>query len=506
MMAAQQQTAGWVLGDLFADLVSDAFASVAVTGMSPDSRNIQTGDLFLACQGGTCHGLDFVQEALHNGAAAVAWEPTHDRPVADFANDVPAIKVPDLGQCLGLLADRFFGEPSRALRVIGVTGTNGKTTCTWLLANALEHMGVPAGLVGTLGHGRVDSLQAGERTTPDCVGVHRCLAELRDCGAKCIAMEVSSHALDQDRIAGVRIDTSVFTNLSRDHLDYHGSESEYAAAKSRLFRIEGQSLAVLYASDAFGRELLDQVVAKQIIAVTDIDMELPSHVSVLRVRAEDTGGQGMGVRFDGDFGSGVFQTRLVGHFNVINLGLALAVLLGSGYSQTAVLPALEALTPPPGRMEMLAAANAPMVIVDYAHTPDALRQALIAMREICRGALWCVFGCGGERDSGKRPLMAAAAADYADHIVITDDNPRTEDADHIIADIVAGLPDDANYFVERDRRTAITHAIENCARGDCVLVAGKGHEDYQIIGTRRRHFSDRETVAQVLGIGLGAGL
>jgi UDP-N-acetylmuramoyl-L-alanyl-D-glutamate--2,6-diaminopimelate ligase len=273
-----------------------------------------------------------------------------------------------------------------------------------------------------------------------------------------------------------------------------------------LFKIEDLSLAVICASDAFGRELLDQAVAKQIIAVTDCDMELPSHVSVLRVRAEDTGGEGIAVRFDGDFGSGVFQTRLVGHFNVVNLGLALAVLLGSGYSQTAVLPALEALTAPPGRMEMLEAANAPLVIVDYAHTPDALRQALIALRGTCRGALWCVFGCGGERDSGKRPLMAEAASDYADHIVITDDNPRTEDADHIVADIVAGMPDNVDYVIERDRRTAITHAIESSARGDCVLVAGKGHEDYQITGTERCHFSDRETVAQVLGIGLEVGL
>jgi UDP-N-acetylmuramoyl-L-alanyl-D-glutamate--2,6-diaminopimelate ligase len=485
-----------MLDALLAGLATGVPSGVRVHGIAADSRRIGPGDLFLACAGRREHGVRYAAQAVQAGAAAVAWEPAPG--VAPPEVGVPVVPVPGLGRLLGAIADGWYGAPSAALTVAGVTGTNGKTSCTWLVAQAAEALGTRCALIGTVGAGFPGALEPAELTTPDAVAVHGTLARLRAAGARAAAMEVSSHALDQGRVDAVRFDVAVLTNLSRDHLDYHGDMAAYGDAKARLFLEHAPRAAVLNCGDELGRALAARVPARTELVLVSPQDPVPARARWLAAAA--VAGSEAGLRIDvrGSFGECVLRSPLLGAFNADNLLAALGVLLAWGHPLADAAGALAAARPPPGRMERFGGGAAPLVVVDYAHTPDALAKALAAVRAHCTGEVWCVFGCGGERDPGKRPLMGAVVEQHAEHVIVTNDNPRGEEPARIVADILAGMRAPERALVELDRRAAIERAVRDARAGDAVLVAGKGHEDYQTIGTRRIPFSDRAIVAGLL--------
>lgn len=520
-----------LLASAGAVLPEEIAPDLEITDVSLDSRRIAPGGAFLAVQGLRSHGIDFAPQAIGAGASVVLWEPAEAVAVPTLPKHVALIAVPGLGALAGALADKFFDAPSESVCVAGVTGTNGKTTTAYVLAAALAALGKSSAYAGTLGFGRVDAIKPGTHTTPDCVTLHREVAELRDSGVTHLGMEVSSHALDQQRIAGLRIDTAVFTNLTHDHLDYHGTLDAYGAAKARLFARPELKHAVINVDDAFGRELAIYTATANspspalrgkvrdggpIPALTiygKSDAALAFYEEMVGARAPDyvlatqvnAGSRGLEIDVDTSAGTAKLHSRFVGDFNVDNLLAVLGVLLGWDVPIEKAIRALEQCIAPPGRMETFTASGRPLAIVDYAHTPDALEKALSAARRHCAGKLLCVFGCGGDRDAAKRPLMAAIAERLADEVIVTDDNPRTEDGDAIVAQIVAGLAHPERVVIERDRAKAIQRAIRGAAAGDVVLVAGKGHEDYQIVGLEKRYFSDRDVAHAALQTQPGAG-
>jgi len=459
-----------------------------VADITLDSRRVTPGSVFFALDGTSGHGLDHLQQALDAGAAAVVWEPAGDVSLpAGLA--VPAIPVPGLRARLGTIADRWFGEPSTRVGVCGVTGTNGKTTVTWLLADALNRLERPCAYLGTLGAGMPDALETAALTTPDVIEVHRRLAGFAALGARYAGIEVSSHALDQGRIDGVRLTAAAFTNLSRDHLDYHGSMEAYGEAKAKLLAAPGLERRVINADDDFGAGLCRRY-GESALAVTRGEVSfVPRRLSVGDMAL---GGAGIGFTFTSPFGSGAVRSQLRGDFNVENLAVVLGLLLETGVPADAAAAALAAVEPPPGRLQVVGEGR-PLVVVDYAHTPGALGAVIAALRPHCRGELWCVFGCGGERDPGKRPLMARAAA-AADRVVVTSDNPRGEDPQAIIADVMSGAPAgetaDAAFRVIVDRQEAIAVAVREAGPADCVLIAGRGHERFQLTASGGRPLSD----------------
>ena len=395
---------------------------------------------------------------------------------------------------MGAMADEFHGHPSRAMTMVGVTGTSGKTSTVQLLAQALDLLGTRSGTIGTLGVGLYGEAVATGFTTPLVLQMHALLAQLRDTGARAVAMEVSSHALDQGRVDAVHYDVAVFTNLTRDHLDYHGDMASYGAAKARLFKRDGLGAAVVNIDDAFGRELLAALPA----GVRAIGTS--SRGAQCDVRAENIGMDGEGTAFDlvlGDERRSV-RSPLLGRFNIDNLVAVAGVLHALGHDADAIAGVLPGLQPIPGRMNRLGGGDLPLVVIDYSHKPDALQQALDSLRGHLHGRLTCVFGCGGDRDRGKRPQMAAIAEAAAGSVIVTDDNPRTEDGDAIVADIMAGFDDPAKVVVERDRRRAIERAIGAAGPGDIVLVAGKGHETYQDVAGVKHPFDDSEVARAAL--------
>ncbi len=484
------------LGTLLPNLsVATALADIELSGLALDSRLLRPGEVFVALAGEHAHGIDHAVEAAARGAALVLAEgPARAVPAA--AASLPVIWIENLHERLGPLAARFYGDPSAALKVVGVTGTNGKTSTVQLLDQALSHAGFSSASIGTLGSGLHAALRAGARTTPDAISVQRLLAEFRSAKASHVAMEVSSHALVQGRVSGVHFALAVFTNLSRDHLDYHRSMEAYGAAKARLFTWPGLGAAVINTDDAFGRELAAQVAARAEVELIRYSYD----ARPAEVRASMIEPTAAGLRFllHTPWGEGVIESGLLGRFNVSNL-LAVAACLGRlGLAWPTLTAALAALEPVPGRMNRLGGGSRPLVVVDYAHTPAALEQALRAARAHCAGRLVCVFGCGGERDRGKRPQMGAIAEELADRLLISDDNPRGEDGDAIVAEIRAGLARPAQALVERDRAAAISLAIGQARPGDVVLIAGKGHETEQEVGGYRQPFDDRAVAARVL--------
>ncbi len=486
------------LSALLAGLASDPPA-VDICAVALDSREVTPGALFLACHGGHNHGLDFLDEALRRGAAAVAWEPAAG--VKAPQAKVPSIEVPALAARAGEIAARMFGAPSARMFVVGITGTDGKTSTAHLIGQALKTLGSRCAYLGTLGYGFLDALEPATHTTPDAVNLQRWLARLLASGADAVALEVSSHALDQNRAGGVEFDVAVLTNVTRDHLDYHGDVVAYAAAKRKLFASPGLRVAILNQDDACGAEWL-QGLAGTIDGVA-YGIGRAAHPSALRhVLADqpELTAQGLRLRINSSWGAGVLDSGLLGRFNAYNLLAALAVLLEKGELLPRALEALAQARTVPGRMQALRASGKPLVVVDYAHTPEALAQALRAARAHCTGKLICVFGCGGDRDRGKRPLMAQAVAGAADAAIVTDDNPRGEAPQAIVRDIVAGFPTGFAHRIEQNRADAIVQAIDGADAKDLVLIAGKGHEDYQLYGSERRHFSDVETAASLLGI------
>ena len=492
----------WLLDGIAKIPNSDA----RVSDLTLDSRQARPGSLFLALPGLKDHGLKFAADAAARGASVVLWEPSAEfdgeRTVSKLPPAVFAAAVPNLKSLVGRIADRFFNWPSSQLRITGITGTNGKTTVAYLLAQCLERLGNAAAYMGTIGWGRPAALTEPTHTTPDAVTVHRILAQLRSSGVREVAMEVSSHALDQSRVDGVHFHVAAFTNLTRDHLDYHGSMQEYGAAKARLFQAAELKHIVLNIGDEFGRTLArDYAGGASLIAVWvgagDSGWLADRALHATQVRMEP---RGISIEMDGSFGKAEVKTQLMGRFNAENSLVVIGCLLALGVSLGEAAAALAECKPAPGRMEVVRAdaRNKPTVVVDYAHTPDALAKALSAAREHCEGALWCVFGCGGDRDSGKRPVMGSIAESLADQIIVTDDNPRSEDPQAITHDIVKGIKTRAVRVIH-DRGEAIATALKEANAIDLVLIAGKGHEDYQIYGETRRSFSDRTEALRYLG-------
>ena len=468
-------------------------ARMVVSGLALDSRKLRRGEAFFALRGSQGHGIAFAAAAVQRGARVVLAEaPAIDTPLLD----VPLLWIDGLRDQVGEIAARFHERPSESMRMIGITGTNGKTSCVQLLTQALTLLGHRGASIGTLGAGLHGRLQEGERTTPDALAVHQLLADFRAAGATHVAMEVSSHALEQGRVAAVDFEIAAFTNLTRDHLDYHGSMQAYGAAKARLFAWPGLQAAVINIDDAFGVSLLAM---------------LPPGVTALRVSTVETAtadivasaivtsADGLSFRLRTPWGIRAVHSRLLGRFNVANL-LTVAACLGAlGEPFERIVEVVQALQPVAGRMNRLGGErDLPLVVIDYAHTPDALEQALAALRPHCAGRLICVFGCGGERDAGKRPLMGAIAARLADVALVTDDNPRGEDGDAIVGQIVAGMTAAKAMTVERDRAVAIAQALQLARSGDVVLIAGKGHETYQEGAAGKHPFDDMAVAHAVL--------
>ncbi len=466
------------------------FSSITLKGLTLDSRAVQPGQAFVAVQGSQCHGSKFAVEAENAGAEVII----HDGAVALPALRVPTVQVDKLGSIVAPLASRFFHAPSEHLNIVGVTGTNGKTTTAHFVAQGWERSQGRAGLIGTLGYGPLKHLVTGDRTTPDPISLQKMLSDCFDDGVENLAMEVSSHALAQGRCDEVQFDVAVFTNLSRDHLDYHGSMSAYMAAKRRLFTEHNPRFAVINSDDPAGKTLLNEIrPGCQVLTYGT------NGSSELRAGVLNMDSRGMVLDIKSPWGCGTVRTPLLGRFNVYNLMAAAGSLALLGMEFNSVLHQLEMIHAVPGRMAWLGGENdQPVVVVDYAHTPDALEQALLALRSHLHGRLVCVFGCGGDRDHGKRPMMARVVEKLADRLILTSDNPRSESPASIIEDMLGGMARPEQAEVIPDRAASIRAAIENSGAEDIVLVAGKGHETWQEIDGQRIPFSDEDTVSAVL--------
>ena len=468
-----------------------------------DSREVKPGDTFVAYPGIQRDGRTFISDAIARGAASVLW----DR--GGYAWDgrwgVPNVAVPDLRRHAGEIASRTYAWPSRRMWIVGVTGTNGKTTCSQWVAQALTMAGRRCAVIGTLGYGFGGALRPLANTTPEAIWLQSQLAEFARRGAQAVSMEVSSIGLDQDRVCGVEFDVALFTNLSRDHLEYHRTMRRYRAAKTKLFAWESLQHAVINLDDDFGAELAGKI-RRPGLKVLGYGFGRTRAARTPVVAGSDVRTDEKGVSFNArtPWGSAQITSPALGRFNASNLLGTLSVLLASGVTLRRSVAALARLKPLPGRMQRVGGGAKPLVVIDYAHTPDALEKILRALRELMVGRspvtgnksrLICVFGCGGERDRGKRPQMGRIATRLADSVVVTSDNPRGEDPEAIIVDILGGAPRGKRVNVDPDRRSAIRSAVAAARRGDIVLVAGKGHERYQEIKGVRFPFSDI-TVAQ----------
>lgn len=466
---------------------------LAIRGLVLDSRAVRPGYAFVAIAGFGAHGLRFVDQARASGAAAILFEPPAP---ADLPAPHDAIAVPGLRARLGEMGDQFHGRATAAMTVVGVTGTNGKTSTVQLLTQAWHLRGITSGSVGTLGAGLYGQVVPTGFTTPLVLQTHELLAGMHDEGAQAVAMEASSHALDQGRVDGVHFDVAVFTNLTRDHLDYHGDMATYGAAKARLFAWPGLKAAVINLDDAFGRELIASLRPE----IRAIGVSSRGDASAM-LRAQNLRFDNAGIGFDLVVGEErhPVASPLLGRFNVDNLLAVAGVLLALGDAPAQVAATLSQLQPIHGRMNRLGGdGHAPLVVVDYAHTPDALEQALASLRAHVTERLVCVFGCGGDRDRGKRPQMAAIAERHADAVIVTDDNPRFEDGDAIVGDIMAGFAHPQRVTVQRDRAAAIGFAVGTASANDIVLVAGKGHEPYQDVQGVQHPFDDTQVARTAL--------
>ena len=475
-------------------LPGSAFSEDAcIEGLAMDSRDVRAGDAFAAVPGILNHGLCFAQNALAQGAATILYE----NPVPETV-DIPdgAIAVSGLRTHLGEMAHALHGRPSEKMTVVAVTGTNGKTSVVQLLAQAWEQLGWSAGSMGTLGVQYHGAQHFTGMTTRNQVQNHVALAQMYGHGIRYVAMEASSHALDQGRMQGIRCIFAVFTNLTRDHLDYHGSMENYAAAKARLFQVTGLQFAVVNFDDPFSGALLEKIPD----TVKVIGTSMQSHPNAC-VKAEFIKTRNSGFVFDllvADKRVSV-NICLLGLFNIQNMLSVVAVLHAQGVSQENIAAVLARLQPVPGRMStVVASAHQPLVVVDYAHTPDGLAQALDNVSFQTSGRMFCVFGCGGERDRGKRALMGKIAEERAQCVILTDDNPRGEDGNRIIQDIMQGMQHPQQVIVARDRTSAIAYAISRARYGDSVLIAGKGHEQYQEISGQFYSFDDVQTARVAL--------
>lgn len=523
--------------DGFCDFSGIENCRLSFKGLSLNSKKTHEDFMFLACAGvgkNSPHGIAYAGEAINHGASCVVWEPTTELEhmpssclVADKA-DVPLIKVEALREKAGIIAARFYNHPSRAMNIIGVTGTNGKTSTAHFIAQLIhiinqeakddpesnsKDISTQCALIGTLGNGLYGQLEESSHTTPDAITLQALLADFRK-QAKTVVMEVSSHALAQGRVNGVEFDMAVFTNLTRDHLDYHGDMKRYAEEKLKLFKWQTLKLAVVNQDDAFAGEIINYIrsqkneIQPEIKTYSQTDSHSDYYACDIKL-----GQDGMSFTLwvtDAALGKKDYpiNSHLVGDFNINNLLAAFTVVHQQGYEINKIIAAITQINTVPGRMEKIPIAEAleknvragaieherPLVVVDYAHTPDALEKGLIALRAHTQGKLYCVFGCGGDRDKGKRPLMAKVAELQSDHIMVTSDNPRTESPEQIIAEILAGFNDRNNVSKEMDRLKAIHKTLQMAGADDVVFIAGKGHENYQEINDKRLPFSDKESV------------
>jgi UDP-N-acetylmuramoyl-L-alanyl-D-glutamate--2,6-diaminopimelate ligase len=480
------------LSILLGDWVGEEAAGLQASGLELDSRKLGAGDLFVALPGDMHDGRDYLAQAAAANAVAIAAEPGVSPEQRAAAGPVPVIEVPGLGQGLGDIASRFYGNPSAEMHVVGITGTNGKTTTSRLVAQLLRSHFGDCGVIGTLGSTLGDDVSEAANTTPDAISVHRQLASWRDAGVACAALEVSSHSLVQGRVSAVEFDSAVFTNLSHDHLDYHGDMESYGLAKSRLFRDSKLRAAIINADDPYS-EQIGAAVHKSVPVITYSARGAAARLAAWDVKFLDPGLEAQVIT---PWGDGVLRSPLAADFNLSNLLAAIACACVAGMPLDHALDCAARLQGVPGRMEYVANDWGLQLVVDYAHTPDALQQALTALRAHTRGRLICVFGCGGDRDAAKRAVMGEVATRLSDEVIVTSDNPRNEDPLSIIAEIQAGCG--SNITVEPDRARAIASGVELAQPGDCLLVAGKGHEAYQQVGSERLDFSDVEQIRSAL--------
>ncbi|MGZ5101650.1 MAG: UDP-N-acetylmuramoyl-L-alanyl-D-glutamate--2,6-diaminopimelate ligase [Usitatibacter sp.] len=466
---------------------------VPLADLTADSRAVKMGSVFVAYPGSLRDGRAFIAEAIARGAAAVIFE--RNGFTWNERWEIPNLGVDNLRARVSEIAGHIHGNPSETLWMVGVTGTNGKTSVSQWIGAAMDSLGRRSAVVGTLGNGLVGERVEAKNTTPDPIVLQRLLAEYLRRGARAVAMEVSSHGLDQGRVAGVKFDVAVFTNLTRDHLDYHGTMEAYAEAKYRLFSARGLKCAVINVDDEWGAKFAQRLQG------SGIDIITYGTGKAARLLATHIGLSEAGVRFrvEGEWGDGEVNASVLGAFNVSNLLAVLGALLASGIAFERAIGAVSALQAVPGRLERMGGGDSPLVAIVYAHTPDALEKALTALRPTVAAGhrLVCVFGCGGDRDAGKRPLMGAKAAGLADQVIVTSDNPRNEDPHTIIEQIMSGIPRRRAEAIE-DRQVAIFSAVHHARAGDVVLLAGKGHETYQEIAGVRHPFNDREVAAAAL--------
>jgi len=496
------------LGQLLAGLGDPGRAGRReVAGLELDSRRVEPGDVFVVLAGGRVHGRDYLEQAIARGTVAVLHDAEDSRWDAAAAAacrraGVAVAAVPGLMRSLGTIAARLYGEPSaRFESILAVTGTDGKTSVSHYIADMLDDPDAPAAVLGTLGHGRPGETIDPGLTTPDAIRMQQRLADLARSGVRRLALEASSHGLAQCRLDGTRIDVAVLTQLGRDHLDYHASEADYAAAKARLFHWPGLRAAVLNIGDDFGRQLRDELAGSDVEVLTwGPDSAADLYASGLVCEPD-----GLRCRIHHGRDSARVRVPLLGTFNRDNLLAAVGALLARGWPLERVIGRIDRVRPVPGRMELFRAPGRAGVVVDYAHNAGALGAALAALRAHAPGRLWCVFGAGGDRDRGKRPLMGAAAVEGADRVIVTDDNPRSEDPATIVAEIMAGMPDSRSADIEHDRGRALELALRQAAPEDLVLLAGKGHETGQIIDGGVRPWSDRTAARRALGLDRSPG-
>lgn len=475
------------------DVSTYDFHAIAISHLELDSRKVTDGSTFVAVKGHAADGRAFIQSAISSGANAVIAQACdlHVEGSIELFGQVPVIYINELDQKLSELASRLY--PLGGMQLIGVTGTNGKTTITQIIAQWLDLVGKRAAVLGTAGNGFLDALQPAVNTTGSAIEIQHTLASLEEKGAGYTAMEISSHGLVQGRVRTLPFAASVFTNLSRDHLDYHGTMEEYELAKRSLFTEHECGKAVINVDDVVGAKWAAQL--SDAIQVSLHPLTSENAVFASSVEYSDSG---ISLSFSGRFGEGELTVPLIGEFNANNVLVALATLLALGVNKQALIETASQLTPVIGRMELFQSENRAKVVVDYAHTPDALEKALLALRVHCRGKLWAIFGCGGDRDTGKRPMMAEIGERLADNVILADDNPRSESPQAIVADMLAGVKKPEQVIVEHDRFKALQHALANSEANDIILLAGKGHEDYQVLANETVHYSDRESALQLL--------
>ncbi|MFH1760453.1 MAG: UDP-N-acetylmuramoyl-L-alanyl-D-glutamate--2,6-diaminopimelate ligase [bacterium] len=455
-----------------------------IKGITLDSRNVKPGFLFIAVKGEKADGHEFISCAKSAGAAAVLTQKKLKE------NDIYAVHVPDTRDAMAKIARNFYKEPDKDINLVGITGTNGKTTVSYMVHKILQQIDEMTGMIGTIHHNICGNSIESKNTTPEAIDIYGMIDQIRKCNGEHLVMEVSSHALALKRVAGLKFNVAAFTNLSRDHMDFHKNEADYFECKSRLFKenLKENGTAVINKDDAHGRILL----AKQSNALT-FGWESRGKNDVY-VRTCEYGRNFTKVTLGSPCGDLDIKTSLMGMHNIYNLMAGAACACALNVNPELIIKGLEELKCVPGRFESINAGQPYSIIVDYAHTPQALELLLKAAKEITRGRIICVFGCGGDRDMGKRSIMGKVVSSQADLVIVTSDNPRTEDPDSIINMVLEGVDKDKSPIVIADRQEAIYKAVNSACPEDCVIIAGKGHEDYQIIGSKRIHFDDREVV------------